>query len=205
MSVVENQYFNQLASLMKGFYYNGDFYHFYAHPYNATWTNERAIEVPIFKKLLQSARGSVLEVGNVLSHYQSIEHSVIDLFEESPGVLNVDVLNYNPTNRYDLIISISTIEHVGKDDEARREKAKEAIEHLKSLLESGGRIVVSVPLGYNKYVDDLLPKLFDYVYYMERVDQYTWRQLPRSLLKSIEYDRDNGGAKAVAFAYYQRA
>jgi hypothetical protein len=204
MSVTENQYFNQLASIMKGYYYNGDFYHFYAHPYNATWTNERAVEIPIFKKLLQSVRGRVLEVGNVMSHYQSVEHPVIDLFEEAPGVLNCDVLNYNPTNRYDLIISISTIEHVGKDDEPRQEKAGEAIEHLKTLLTVGGRLVVSIPHGYNKYVDDMLPELFDYVYYLERVDQYAWRQLTYSMLKNTKYDTANGGAGVVAFAYYQR-
>lgn len=201
MAVTENQYFNQLASLMKGFYYGGDFYHFYAHPYNATWTNERAIEVPIFKKLLHTTQGSVLEVGNVMSHYQPVKHQVIDLFEEAPGVLNIDVLDYRPTNKYDLIISISTLEHIGKDDEPRPEKVVEAVEHLKKMVAWGGRLVASIPLGYNKYLDARLPEIFDYVYYLERVDQYAWRQLPRSLLKNIEYNPNNG-AGVVAFAYY---
>jgi SAM-dependent methyltransferase len=204
MAVTENQYFNQLASLLKGFYYNGVFFNFYAHPYNATWTNERAVEVPVFKRLLQTANGSVLEVGNVLSHYQSIEHSVIDLFEEAPGVLNIDVLNYNPTNRYDLILSISTLEHVGKDDEPVPHKARLAVDHLKTLLAPGGRLIVSVPLGYNEYVDRLLPEVFDYVYYLERLNQYAWRQLPLDLIKNTSYDTANGGAGAVAFAYYTK-
>jgi SAM-dependent methyltransferase len=202
--VSENQYFNQLASILRGYYYNGDFYHFFAHPYNVTWANERSVEVPVFKKLLQTANGSVLEVGNVLSHYQSVDHSVIDLFEEAPGVQNIDIVNFNPTNRYDLILCISTLEHIGKDDEARPEKATEAIAHIKTLLAPGGRLVVSVPLGYNEYVDKLLPKVFDYVYYMEHHGQYYWRQLPLDLIKNKSYDTATGGAGAVAFAYYTK-
>jgi SAM-dependent methyltransferase len=204
MAVTENQYFNQLASILKGYYYNGTIYHFFAHPYNATWANERSVEIPVFKKLLQTANGSILEVGNVLSHYQSVEHSVIDLFEEAPGVLNVDIVNFRPENRYDLILSISTLEHVGRDDEATPEKARHAIEHLKKLLVPGGRLIVSVPLGYNEFVDNLLSEVFDNVYYMERQDQYAWRQLPLSMIHDTSYNTANGGAKVVAFAYYTK-
>jgi SAM-dependent methyltransferase len=133
-----------------------------------------------------------------------VDHSVIDLFEIAPGVLNVDIVDFKPTNRYDLILSISTLEHVGKDDEVRPEKAIIATEHLKSLLAPGGRLIVSVPLGYNSYVDHMLPVVFDYVYYMERHGQYYWRQLPLGLISDTSYDTAEGGAKAVAFAYYTK-
>ena len=62
------------------------------HDYHYTWLNERAVEVALALDLLERHPGaSVLEVGNVLGHYVPFEHTVVDKYEQAPGVLNEDV------------------------------------------------------------------------------------------------------------------
>jgi hypothetical protein len=59
-----------------------------------------------------------------------------------------------------LIVSISTLEHVGWDEEDKNPvKVLQAIEILKSLLAPLGKIVVTLPLGYNPIIDDYLKKV----------------------------------------------
>ena len=100
----------------------------------------------------------MLEVRNVLSHHFPIHHDVVDKYEVAPGVINQDIVEFIPSERYDLILSISTLEHVGWD-ETPSEPAKllRAIEHLRNrCLAPGGQIVASLPVGYNEFLDELL-------------------------------------------------
>lgn len=130
--------------------------HRYAiHPANRTWTNERSVELPIALHALRHARGgSVLEVGNVLGHYGARGHLVVDKYEAGPGVVNADVLDVEDPAGFDLILSISTIEHVGWDEQPRApERALRAIEHLAGLLRPGGELLVTLPVGYNPHLD----------------------------------------------------
>jgi len=118
------------------FAFNGRTYSYLYHFCNKTWKNERGVEIPIFRDILlrhQTAR--ILEVGNVLSHYVPIHHDVVDKYEVAPGVINQDIVEFAPTARYDLILNISTLEHVGWD-EVPREPAKllQAIEHLRGIF-----------------------------------------------------------------------
>lgn len=59
----------------------------------------------------------MLEVGNVLSHYFPIHHDIVDKYEVCPGVINQDIADFLPQEKYDLILSISTVEHVGWDEQ----------------------------------------------------------------------------------------
>jgi SAM-dependent methyltransferase len=132
---------------------------FYAR-YNMTWVGERMVEIPIGQALLQSAAGGrILEVGNVLSHYFPAQHAIVDKFERGPGVLNLDILAYQPPERFDLIVSISTFEHIGFDDDtpsSSGEKILQAIAHCRRLLSPAGRLILTFPTGYNPELDDLL-------------------------------------------------
>jgi hypothetical protein len=143
----------------KTFVFDGRTYPYLFHFCNKTWKNERGVEIPIFREILlrhQVAR--ILEVGNVLSHYVPIHHDVVDKYEVAPGVINQDIVEFAPAERYDLILSISTLEHVGWDEEPREpSKMLHAIEHLRNrCLAPGGQIVVSLPVGYNEFFDKLL-------------------------------------------------
>ncbi|MDH4153678.1 MAG: class I SAM-dependent methyltransferase [Nitrospira sp.] len=143
----------------KTFQFDGRTHEYLYHPYNRTWKNERGVEIPIFRELLLRHEGRrVLEVGNVLSHYFPVQHEVVDKYEVSPGVLNQDILEFVPQRPYDLIVSISTLEHVGWDEQPREPaKLLRVIEYLRSTcLAPSGQLVASLPIGYNQYFDDLL-------------------------------------------------
>jgi len=60
-----------------------------------------------------------IEVGNVLFHYFDISHEVVDKYEKAPGVTSENILDFRPERRYDLIVYISILEHVGFDKPPR--------------------------------------------------------------------------------------
>ena len=133
-------------------------YNYFYHPYNTTARNERAIEVPIIWNVIKKYDGkNILEVGNVLSHYFHFSHDTIDKYEESKDVINQDIVNFHPHKKYDLIVSISTLEHVGWDENPKDpNKILRAIKNLKSCLAKKGKIIITLPLGYNPKMDRLL-------------------------------------------------
>lgn len=178
------------------FHFDGKDYEYLYHPYNRTWKNERGIEIPIFRELLLSYSGKrVLELGNVMSHYVSIHHDIVDKYEVAPGVINEDIAEFVPQQQYDLIISISTLEHVGWDEEPR-EPAKlfRVIEHLRSTcLAPSGTLIVSLPIGYNRYLDDLLDSgksPFTVQHFLKRVSkQNYWSEAEWEQCRDLSYGR----------------
>jgi SAM-dependent methyltransferase len=142
----------------RAFFLDGERYEYFLHAYNLTWSNERAVEVPVVWRLVQSLSGGrVLEVGNVLAHYYPVRHDVVDKFERAPGVINADAADFDTPRRYDLIVSISTLEHVGFDEEPREpDKPLRALANLRRLLAPGGLLCATLPVGYNPHVDALL-------------------------------------------------
>jgi SAM-dependent methyltransferase len=130
-------------------------YPYLYHRHRLTWLTERAVEVPVAQAIVDGAAGKrVLEVGNVLSHYRRQTHVVLDKYEHAPGVLNRDVLELGDLGQFDLIVAISTLEHVGWD-EAPRDPGKplRAIRALRSALAPGGLLVITAPVGYNPALD----------------------------------------------------
>ena len=88
------------------------------HRYNYTWLNERAVETALaFEVLRDHAGQDVLEIGNVMSQYVSVDHLVVDKYEHAPGVVNADVVDLHLDAKFDLILAVSTLEHVGLDEE----------------------------------------------------------------------------------------
>jgi hypothetical protein len=121
--------------------------------------SERAIEVPFALDFYRShAHGRALEVGDVLGYYSSLPgRLIVDKYEEREGVQNVDILEFRSQQRFDLIISISTIEHVGWDEASRDPtKSVAAIEAMRSLLAINGSLLVTVPLRYNPAIDSYI-------------------------------------------------
>ena len=135
-------------------------YEYFVHPYNHTWENERAVEIPVAVEFLKrSASAEILEVGNVLSHYFDMDHMVLDLYEKCRfrPVIKEDVVDFCAPHRFSSIVSISTIEHVGWDEEPRRpEKVVSAFRKLRAMLAPTGTAMATVPVGYNRFLDDRL-------------------------------------------------
>ena len=144
-----------LARAHGHFELDGRRYPYLYAPYKLTWLTERTVEVPVIQDLVdRQPPERVLEVGNVLSHYRAQRHIVVDRFERAPGVLNRDVLELGDLGQFDLIVAISTLEHVGLDERPPDPgKALRAVHVLRRLLAPGGRLVLTVPVGYNAPFD----------------------------------------------------
>lgn len=185
----------------KGFIFDNNFYLYFNHGYNETMSNERCIEIPIITEYVKKyAFGNVLEIGNVTSHYFPTSHDIIDLEEQSNtvNIINQDIADYKPDKKYDLIFSISTLEHVGFTlmEEPGQYKPtsgyiEKAFKNIISLLNTGGTLVFTVPLGYNPELDNFI--LFgnhniDKLYCIER-DFFNnkWKEIDFSEL----YHRDH--------------
>ena len=123
-----------------------------------TWLTERAVEVPVAQALVDGhAADRVLEIGNVLSHYRPQQHVVVDKYEQARACSTATCSTLGGLGRFDLIVAVSTLEHVGWDESPRDPaKAKRAIDVLRSLLAPGGLLAITVPVGYNPAFDAAL-------------------------------------------------
>lgn len=130
--------------------------------------SERAIEVPLALDFLAQYQGSerILEIGNVLQHYEhmvqqrftSPPRRIVDKFEVGREVENIDLMEMDSTPKFQAIISISTIEHVGQfctptgefgelESQVDLEAPLKAIAKIYDLLEIGGCALLTVPFG----------------------------------------------------------
>ena len=171
--------------------------------------NERVVEVALARDFLQGQTGDILEVGNVLSHYLNFSHDVVDKYEVAPGVLNEDVVDYSPGKKYAGIILISTLEHVGWDEQPRDpQKIGQAIRHLKSLLAPGGWMLVTMPLGYNPNVDEMLRNGatgFPETGYLLRISaDNRWREATWAEVREAKYAAPFPCANAVFVGIYRQ-
>ena len=105
-----SEYFYYKFLKRGSFMFQGEKLNYFYYPYNATWRNERIIEIPIIWKSARNFKGKILEVGNVLSYYFPVNHDILDKYEKAKGVINKDILDLDEDNKYDLIVSISTLE-----------------------------------------------------------------------------------------------
>ncbi len=158
--------------IQKTYAYNTDLY----DSYDSSYFNERTVEIPIFQEILAENTGkSILEVvGNVLSHYGPKKHDILDKYDKTAGVINQNAVDFRPSKKYDVIVSISTIEHIGYDElPSDPLKVVLAIENLLNCLSPNGAIWISVPIGYNPFLDRLIfskNSLFASKFYLKRIN-----------------------------------
>lgn len=160
---------------------------------NLAYSSERSIELPIIINFLkQNNPSKILEVGNVLNHYFSIPHVVVDKYEIANGIINKDIVDYCPDTKFDMIICISTLEHVGFDEPAVEEvKTLTAIQRMHDLLAPNGKIIITVPLGHNPYLDKFLINgtiSFPEMHLIKRISSHnTWEEQPLYFLQTEEF------------------
>jgi SAM-dependent methyltransferase len=184
---------------------------YFYHSYNATWANERCVEAPIADALLEShSPEEILEVGNVLSHYHPVMHQVVDKFEKGERVVNEDILSFQPGQKYALVFSISTFEHIGFDDEnagSSALKISEAISACKRLLKPEGRLVITVPIGYNPELDEMIRSNqlgASREDYLIRTGKRRWEERPKSEAMQSRYGSPFPYANAILVAEFAR-
>src|SRR5919199_2850055 len=200
-------YFKRFGSSYT-FEFQGITYHYFFHPriekVGPSWKNERVVALPIVweaVKRYQQQKKRILEVGNVLSYVFKVDHDILDKYEITDGVINEDVVDFNPGKQYDLIVSILVLEHVGWSEIPEDPmKIIRAIQNLKRLLAPGGQILAIVGLGYNPHMDNLLSKgilRFDKQYYLTRTSGYKWQEVDRVDPKDAKYDHSNATATGI--------
>jgi hypothetical protein len=159
------------------FCFNNKFYSFCD-----TENPDRRVEIPIvatfYNKYIDKR---ILEIGNVLINHLPIKHDVVDKYDTSEHCIKQDIIDYTTDEKYDLILSISTLEHIGYEPPEEKDELKviKTIEHIKkNLLKSGGEFIFTIPLGYNKVLDKQLMCDIEInkKYFMKRVSYYQWRQ-----------------------------
>ncbi len=177
---------------------------YYFHP-NLLDT-ERIVEIAVVKDFLKGRSGETLELGNVLPHFFHFRHDVVDKYEKAPGVLNEDVVSYAPAKTYDTIVTISTLEHVGWDEQPKDAgKLPRAIAHLKTLLKPSGEMIATMPLGYNPHLDELIRAGrtgFPKVLYLQRISpDNTWREAALDEVAHAKYGTPFNCANAIMVGY----
>ena len=208
-----------LGKKSKTFLFDRRTYLYFNHEYNRTWANERTVEIPIvWERVARCDPSKVLEVGNVLSHYFATSHKVVDKYEKGLGVTNVDVADFRANSTYDLIVSISTLEHVCWDEKPRDPgKISRALTRLESALGPGGILLVTIPIGWNPNVDRAVQRAelgFTTTKYLKRITfDNTWEECSLEQALSQPYGKFGStpwfrppfpGANAVVVGEYIR-
>ena len=148
------------------------------YPYHPNLSTARAVELPLAMEVMERFKGCrILEVGNVLSnHFEEMTHAVVDKYQ---GPIKQDIVDYTaPT--YDLVISISTIEHIGFDEHRYagypvvQEPCKFVLA-LGRLKDLGSELFCTWPMSYNLNLDVWTlarsRSLFDDISFMKRVSR----------------------------------
>jgi SAM-dependent methyltransferase len=192
----------------RSFTFRGRTMRYFYHRYNLTWSNERSVEIPIVLHEIERLEPTrMLEIGNVLAHYGRSGHDVIDKYEVAPGVRNEDVVDFASQVSYDLIVCVSTLEHVGWDEPTRDAgKIPRAIAHLAKCLAPGGRILVTLPLGYNHDLDRLLETgaiAFEEVSYLKRGGN-AWIEASWEDVRRFTFDKAPRTTKALVVGTLSR-
>lgn len=192
------------------FTFQGERLPYFLHRYNNTYRNERAVEVAVARWFLtREDNGRLLEVGNVLSHYGLTGHTVVDKYEPGEGVINADVVDYKPDELFDTVVTLSTLEHVGWDEEPREpEKVFAAFDAVRAFLAPGGRLLVTIPIGYNATLDDGLRGgrlTFDEEIWLLRTTRTNdWRECDREEALAAKYGHPFPAANALYVAIDHR-
>lgn len=194
----------------KTFVFQNRIYNYYYHWYNTTWANERDIEIPIVMDVVkENSKKKILEVGNVLSHYFHFNHDILDKYEKSKGVINQDIIDFRSPEEYDLIVSISTLEHVGFDETPKDStKIIRAIENLKGILAPKGKIIITLPLGYNGEMDTMLRngkiEFTDQIYLKKISKNNTWKEVNSKDIQDIKYNKYLQSANGIVVGIIEK-
>ena len=204
LKTLANYWRHRALRSRRSFALAGRKYQYYFGRYNTTWHHERAVEVPVAWEVVRRFDPDrVLEVGNVLPHYFQTRHTVLDKDEADPRVVNADVVDFTTERRFDLIVTISTLEHVGWDysEDVESRKILAAVDHLGELLTENGRLLVTLPIGYNPHLDELLRNgdlRFDRLLAMERISRDNrWRETSWASIARAQYDKPYRGANGL--------
>ncbi len=152
------------------------------------WRTERALEIALAKRALdQYDPADVLEVGNVLGFAGTRGHTVVDKYEAGAGVVNEDIMTYDPGRTFRLVLCVSTLEHIGWDEDPREpDKAAAALDVMAGL---GDDLLITIPVGYHRQLErSFVAGPFDSVTLAVKTSRRArWEQRPLSDVSKVRY------------------
>lgn len=162
------------------------------------WRAERCVEIALGLRAMSKYDPSkILEVGNVLPLAVDCEHTVVDKYEAGPGVINEDIVDFDPQRQYDLVLSISTLEHVGWDELPQDpDKAGKALEAMSGL---GRDLLITIPIGHHPTLaGTFIDGPFDDVVLLRKVSRTAdWVARPLEEADEIEYGRPYANGNGI--------
>lgn len=198
-------YFKQFKP---SFQFNKQTFHYFCDDIGySTHRNERAVEVPIALDFINKFENKrVLEVGNVLKKYSktlSLDYTILDKYEKESNVINEDILDFNPSQKFDAVVSVSTLEHIGFDEPQRsRDKIPQVLNHIKNkVLKRRGGLLITAPIGYNSWLDNYIlseKDSFEKVHFLKRVSILNfWKECQLKETINTKYNFPYSAANAI--------
>ena len=192
------------------FFLNGEKYEYFL-AYGSRGLNERIVELPLVCKYIQEHIGkNILEVGSIFTLLLGDVFDAVDLTEKGENIINVDIAHYKPNKKYDLILSLSTIEHFGHGDYGDEKdpiKLKKALKHIISLLSDEGTFFATAPIGWNLQLDGLIRRKqlpFQDIYFMKRISSGVWKQVDLNGALEAKYNYPYPNANAIMIGVCQK-
>jgi hypothetical protein len=197
------------AFLNPSFHLDGKKYEYFINKDNSVYT-ERVVELAYILNYIDLHKyENILEIGNVLSKYVKTYHIVLDKYEKGANIINEDAVVFNPGKKFRKIISISTFEHIGFDEVIFEPgKIKKALKNVIDLLEDNGELLITVPLGYNPEIEEIIRMKeinFSKTYFLKRYSKLNlWKET--SLEDAIKYPYGSiyPAANAIAILSYRK-
>jgi len=130
-------------------------------PASAFRSSERAIEIPLAIDFLSNyaQQDPITELGCVLPYYilKRGSHNVYDLTDKHPQCTRCDLRTLNDNDLKGVVVSISTLEHLGLAEYGiEKGSTDEGVALLKRILADARKYFITVPIGYNKTLDDFI-------------------------------------------------
>jgi hypothetical protein len=141
--------------------------------------------------------GSVLEVGNVLRFAGITGHTVVDKYEPGKDIINVDIIDYEADRLFDLVVCISTLEHVGWDEAPR--DPNRAVIALDAMSRLGGDLLITIPVGYHRPLEQhFINGPFDNVTLAVRTSRLPrWEPRPLTELAPLQFGKPYAAGNGI--------
>ncbi len=148
---------------------------------------------------------TVLDQREYPFQHPNLKVACLDLFHD----------NLSTQEQYDVVISISTIEHLGLNaygDSVQKEAGKQGVAILWSLVKQGGRLMASLPAGkpaiqrgyqvYNEaMVQDVFPNATSIRWFMKEGREGVWGEVESKVVENLVYSEPYGQMPVEAVVF----
>ena len=130
--------------------------------YDKDAASERRIEISLGLDFVSRfSPDTIVEVGAVLPTHEPISHSVVDMYDVYPKSIREDAMTYDYTGKN--VLSISTIEHIGRNDYAHLGDVQEispdsAFNCLEKIVRESNKYLITFPVDWNKDLEERVKK-----------------------------------------------